>query len=535
MSEYFTALAACIYFGAALGLMCYGVNCYALLFLFWRGRARAAARLSAYPKAASSPADLPVVTTQIAIYNEINVAERVMRAACAMDYPQGRHEIQVLDDSIDETRSVVDRVATDLRSAGHDIQVLRRPHRKGFKAGALSEGLAAARGELVAVFDADFVPPSDFLLRSAPFFRFEERLGLVQARWGHLNRRDSLLTRAQAIGIDGHFMVEQAARSWNRLYMNFNGTAGLWRRSAIDAAGGWQWDTLTEDMDLSYRMQFAGWTTLYLPDLVVPAEIPDTIGAFKSQQFRWAKGSTQTALKLLPTLWRQPVPIFQKLQAFFHMTHYFVHPLMLTLALLALPVLLTLRLELAPLLFALLAAALAISILGPNALYVTSQLAAYGDGWRRVLWMPCLVMVGVGLAVSNTRAVLEALLRVPSGFVRTPKRGERELKRYRLSVSPLALVEILLGLWCAAAFGVYLAAGKYLVGPFLAVYTAGYLFVGLLTLLEGAQPLQATLRRPLHWPIGHFRWRPRGALPERPPRRSLPWLLRWWPPRPRRK
>jgi cellulose synthase/poly-beta-1,6-N-acetylglucosamine synthase-like glycosyltransferase len=280
-------------------------------------------------------------------------------------------------------------------------------------------------------------------------------------------------------------MVEQAARSWNRLYMNFNGTAGLWRRRAIEAAGGWQWDTLTEDMDLSYRMQFAGWSTLYLPDLVVPAEIPDTIAAFKSQQFRWAKGSTQTALKLWSTLWRQPVSTFKKIQAIFHMTHYFVHPLMLSLALLALPVLLTIQLNLAPLLFVLLAVALGISIIGPNALYLTSQLAAYERWWLRVLWMPCLVMVGVGLAVSNTRAVVEALLGVESGFVRTPKRGGRQLKRYDLAFSPLALVELCLGLWCAAAFSVYLAAGKYLVGPFLAVYTAGYLFVGLLTLLEG--------------------------------------------------
>jgi cellulose synthase/poly-beta-1,6-N-acetylglucosamine synthase-like glycosyltransferase len=497
MLELLSGIAALIYFSCALGLMAYGLNCYVLLFLFWRGRGPAAARLEKHDGLVSAPHDLPIVTTQIAIFNEINVAERVMRAAAAMHYPLGRHEIQILDDSTDETTAVVDRIATVLRRAGHDIKVLRRSHRRGFKAGALAEGLVTARGELVAVFDADFVPPSDFLLRSAPYFTREPGLGLVQARWGHLNRGDSLLTRAQAIGIDGHFMVEQAARSWNRLYMNFNGTAGLWRRRAIEAAGGWQWDTLTEDMDLSYRMQFAGWSTLYLPDLVVPAEIPGTIAAFKSQQFRWAKGSTQTALKLWSTLWRQPVSIFKKIQAIFHMTHYFVHPLMLSLALLALPVLLTIQLSLAPLLFVLLAVALGISIIGPNALYLTSQLAAYERGWLRVLWMPCLVMVGVGLAVSNTRAVLEALLGVESGFVRTPKRGGRQLKRYDLNFSPLAIVEICLGLWCATAFSVYLAAGKYLVGPFLAVYTAGYLFVGLLTLLEGGR--------------SYLRWeRPRG-------------------------
>jgi cellulose synthase/poly-beta-1,6-N-acetylglucosamine synthase-like glycosyltransferase len=486
---------ALIYFGAALGLMCYGLNCYLLLLLFWRGRAKANARLNTYSQRGAKSGDLPVVTTQVAVYNEINVVERVMRAIAAMTYPRGRHEIQILDDSSDETRIVVDRVAAELRAAGHDIKVLRRNHRQGFKAGALAAGLTAARGALIAVFDADFLPPSDFLLRSVPFFQHEANLGLVQARWGHLNRDDSLLTRAQAIGIDGHFMVEQAARSWNHLYMNFNGTAGVWRRQAIDAAGGWHWDTLTEDMDLSYRMQFAGWTTLYLPDLVVPAEIPDTITAFKSQQFRWAKGSTQTALKLLPTLWHQPVSAFKKLQAFFHLTHYFVHPLMLTLALFAFPVILTLRLNLAPLIFICLFLVLAISILGPNALYLTSQLAAQEGGWRRALWIPWLVMIGVGLAVSNSRAVLEAILGLESGFVRTPKRGERQLKHYALAFSPLALAEVLLGLWCAAAFGLYLAAGKYLVGPFLAIYTAGYLFVGLVTLFEQERP-------PLPWKSG---------------------------------
>lgn len=497
MSEPLTTTITLVYFSAALALVCYGLNCYVLLFLYWRGRRQSAVHHQNSPGLETDPATLPVVTTQIAIYNEVNVAERVMRAACAMRYPRRRHEIQILDDSTDETCEVVDRVAAELQAAGRDIVVVRRTHRHGFKAGALAHGLTMARGELVAVFDADFVPPPDFLMRSAPFFAHEPRLGLVQARWGHLNRRNSLLTRAQAIGIDGHFMVEQGARSWNRLFMNFNGTAGLWRRTAIEAGGGWQWDTLTEDMDLSYRVQFAGWTTRYLADLVVPAEIPDTISAFKSQQFRWAKGSTQTAIKLLPVLWGQPVSVFKKLQAVFHMTHYFVHPLMLTLAILALPVLLSLELVLAPALFTLLAVALGVSILGPNALYLTSQVAAYDRWWPRLLWMPCLVMVGVGLAVSNTRAVLEALLGVESGFVRTPKRGARELKRYGLAFSPLALMELCLGLWCAAAFGVYLAAGKYLVGPFLAVYTAGFLFVGLLTLVEGGLPLRRWARRAL--------------------------------------
>ena len=478
-----SAILLAFYLTAAAGLLLYGLNCYVMIALFSRKRSSARKRLVEAAAAAMplGEAGLPVVTTQIPIYNEINVAERVIRAVCRMAYPAGRHEIQVLDDSTDETRQVVDRVVSECRAEGCDVVVIRRNERTGFKAGALAAGLGRARGELLAVFDADFVPPADYLKESVPHFLSDDRVGLVQARWGHLNQPRSLVTRAQSIGIDGHFMVEQAARNWNGLYMNFNGTAGMWRRSAIIEAGGWHWDTLTEDMDLSYRMQLAGWNTVFLPDLVVPAEIPEEVDAFKSQQFRWAKGSIQTAMKLLPLVVAAPLPRFVKVQAFFHMTHYLVHPLMVTLALLALPVLLTVQLPLPAAVFSIVAAALAVSLAAPSALYVTGQRAAYPDWRRRILCLPALVAVGVGIALSNTRAVAEALTGRQSPFVRTPKRGERLIKRYRLRFSPLAAGELLLGVYCAASFGVYLAAGKYLVGPFLGLYAAGFLFVGLLT------------------------------------------------------
>lgn len=478
-------LAVLFYFIAAGTLMLYGLNCYVLIFLFNRGRAPAADDRQRILEGFGNPAargDLPVVTTQIAVYNEVNVAERVIRAACRMRYPRDRHEIQVLDDSTDETRDIVDRTARMLRAEGCDVRVLRRSERTGFKAGALAAGLDVAKGSLVAVFDADFVPPEDYLFSTVPFFMADERLALVQARWGHLNRGRSLLTRAQSIGIDGHFMVEQAARNWNGLYMNFNGTAGIWRSTAIADGGGWQWDTLTEDMDLSYRVQFAGWRTLFLPDLVVPAEIPEDVCAFKSQQFRWAKGSIQTAVKLMPRLVRQPVPLFKKIQAFFHMTHYLVHPMMLAMAVLALPVLLFFKMAAGPLIFGAVACALVLSMTAPSALYFVSQRAAYPDWRRRVLFMPVLVVVGVGIALSNTQAVIEALARHESPFIRTPKRGDREIKRYRTPLPGLAFAEILLGCYCIYSLHVYINAGKYLIGPFLAVYAVGFLFVGALTL-----------------------------------------------------
>lgn len=470
---------------AAFAVMVYGTNCYVMVYLFTRNKARLTRKRQQVMGAfdySSHARGLPPVTTQIPLYNELNVAERIIRAACAMTYPANRHEIQVLDDSNDETRFLVDTLVAELKDKGHDIVCIRRKERTGFKAGALAHGLDRAKGDFLAIFDADFVPPEDFLTQTMPFFMGQDDLGLVQARWGHLNHSRSLITRAQSIGIDGHFMVEQAARNGAGLYMNFNGTAGVFRKKAIHDAGGWHWDTLTEDMDLSYRVQFAGWDTLYLPDLVVPAEIPETIRAFKSQQFRWAKGSTETFLKLFPTIIKADVPLFQKIEAFFHLTHYMVHPLMLFLSVMALPVMFLIGSGPGPVIFGFLAVMLLVSVCAPNVLYIVSQKSAYKNWKSRIIYLPALVIVGTGIAVSNARAVFEALAGRKSPFIRTPKKGSVQRKAYHASVPVSALVEIGLGIYCTLSFVAYLAHGKYLVGPFLAIYASGYLFTGLLSL-----------------------------------------------------
>ena len=500
MYAVFTVVFA-VYLFCTIGLLIYGLNCYVMIALFARRRRQARDSTVDAQRRFDDVVrrgNVPTVTTQIAIYNEMNVSERVMRAACRMRYPKGKHEIQVLDDSTDETRGLVERVADELRREGHEIKVLHREIRTGYKAGALADGLTQARGEYVAVFDADFVPPENYLTTSIPFFLTDDKLGFVQARWGYLNRDSSLLTRAQAIGIDGHFIIEQIARCWNGLFMNFNGTAGVWRKSAIDLSGGWQGDTLTEDLDLSYRVQFAGWNALYVPDLVVPAELPEDVNALRGQQFRWAKGSVQTLIKLFPALMRAPVSSFKKFEAILHMGGYLVHPMMLTLSILALPILfLTADYKPSPWIFTIVSVPLILSIIAPSTLYFISQRATYRDWLKRVLILPMLVVVGVGLALSNSRAIYEAVVGRKSEFVRTPKRGDKLIKRYDVKLPPVAILEILLGAYSAWSLSYYVLAGKLLVSPFLAIYAAGFLFIGLLTLLHawGVPPGRFRARR----------------------------------------
>ncbi len=480
------------YWAAVFGLLVYGVNCYVLMRSFSRNFKHQVARLQRMRQEfwqRTNESELPSVTVQLPIYNERFVVGRLIHAAAALDYPHEKLEIQVLDDSTDGTCDVVAEHVDYYRKQGLQIEHVRREHREGYKAGALRDGMKVCRGELIAIFDADFVPEPDFLRLTIPFFD-DSKVALVQGRWGHINPKFSALTRAQAVAIDGHFSVEQAGRRWGGYYLNFNGTAGVWRRTAIDDAGGWKADTLTEDLDLSYRAQLKKWKVEYAVDVVVPAEIPVDISAFKSQQRRWAKGSIQTAIKLIPSMLRSDESLGVKLQAMIHLTHYLVHPLMLSVALLAVPLLSYWTGDWGPLPFGIMLVGLVVGSTGPSALYVTAQRSLYKDWLHRLLAMPTLMLIGTGIAVSNTRAVLEALLGIKSAFIRTPKRAlsgqdtQRKRAGYRLPLGLVFVLEAALAVYCAWGLSLYLQHGKYLIGPFLVLYAAGFAFVALCTLAE---------------------------------------------------
>jgi len=482
--DLFSSLLFILYTSCSVLLLLYGLNTYLILFLFLRKRksnmASDAATEQQFDAHFAGREDLPIVTTQIPLFNEINVAERVMRAVAAIDYPASRHEIQVLDDSDDETCALVDRVAEDLRQQGHWIEVFRRTDRTGYKAGALEAGMTVCKGEYIAIFDSDFIPQADFLRRTLPHLWADARCGLVQARWDHVNLKQSWLTRVQAMGIDGHFVIEQTARNRNGLFMNFCGTAGVWRRAAIDDSGGWEHDTVTEDLDLSYRAQLRGWRFHYLPNVLVPAELPPTYSAFKSQQYRWAKGTIQTARKLLPTVWRAPLPIFNKLQATVHLTRYALNLQMALIAVLVLPLMLSLGdagvwfYRSVVFLCLLVPAAI-----GPSLGYMVCQYYEHPESWKtRLLSLPFLLVVGFGICLSNGKAVIDGFFSQDSTFVRTPKAGDKKLKNYLVKRDLLPRIEIFFAAYCAVTIGVLVYLGYYALIPFVVIYTLGFGVVG---------------------------------------------------------
>ncbi len=498
MTAIFEQVLLGIYIAASFGLLVYGINAYVMLGLMVpRRKKQAAADRKISETFALTGDDLPLVTTQLPIYNEKNVVARLLQAVCAFDYPRDRHEIQVLDDSTDETSTVVATLVAELRTAGHDIHHIRREHRQGFKAGALAEGLHVAKGEFVAIFDADFVPAPDFLRSTIPFLLADERCCFVQTRWGHRNRHFSLLTELQSIGIDGHFVIEQAARAWHGLFFNFNGTAGIWRTAAIADAGGWKADTLTEDLDLSYRALMRGWRPRYLMNYVTPAEVPTDINALKAQQRRWATGSIQCAVKMLPAVLAQPdIGVFKKIQAALHLTHYLIHPLILILTLLVLPLVRLRGVVFSDALTLPLMALVLVAMFGPSTLYVVSQ-AVSGGRWRRSLWlMPLLIGIGIGLAANNSLAVARALLGLKGGeFVRTPKLGAQAEGQssaqtagdigYRQPLSPLFIFELFLGVWALGAFATFVVTVGPGAGILLLIQALGFTAVGVLSVLHG--------------------------------------------------
>jgi cellulose synthase/poly-beta-1,6-N-acetylglucosamine synthase-like glycosyltransferase len=467
------------YFCISTALFLYGMHAYLMAVLHRRSRHRDHVR----------PADapLPHVTVQLPLYNERYVAKRLIDAVAGFDYPRDRLEIQILDDSTDDTVEHVAELARCWRDRGWDVAHRHRTDRVGYKGGALREGLAVAKGELVAVFDADFIPPAEFLRETVPHFA-DPGLGMVQARWTHLNETYSPLTRAQAAALDGHFLIEHTVRNRNGAFINFNGTAGIWRRQAILDAGNWQDDTITEDLDLSYRAQLAGWKFLFLPRLECPAELPAEVNGLKGQQFRWAKGSVQTALKVLPRLLRTPLPWFTRFQATVHLTNHLVYPLLLLLGLCALPALWALdRFPEIGWTFRA-ATILVVASFGHPWLYFVSQ-RARGKPRRDALAVIPLVVAGnMGIAINNTRALVEALAGRQSPFNRTPKyailsrsdnwRG----KVYHVPATAWPLAELSLAVYALITMVYAFLFGHYLAIPFMMLYLVGAGYVGAMSI-----------------------------------------------------
>jgi cellulose synthase/poly-beta-1,6-N-acetylglucosamine synthase-like glycosyltransferase len=486
------------YVAILLAIAVYGFHRYVLVYLYIKYRSNAR-----QPKARFAHSDLPRVTVQIPMFNEDRVAERVIRAACLIRYPRDRFEIQVLDDSTDHSADIARTACEEWAAQGFPIKYIHRTNRVGYKAGALAEGLRTATGELIAIFDADFVPPRDILHNVVHYFT-DDKVGMAQVRWDHLNRDASLLTKGQAIFLDGHFVIEHTARNRSGRFMHFNGTAGVWRRATIDDAGGWQHDTLTEDLDLSYRAQMKGWQFVYLPQFCAPAELPPEMIGFKQQAHRWTKGSMQTAIKLLPRILKsRHLPKRVKTEAFFHLTNTLVYPLMVVLTLLMYPAFFGYlqKLEVvAPLktamwghwVFTLSLFILATCSASTFFVFGQRELLGRKAGWRTIVYLPFLMSLGVGLGLNNAKAVLEAIWgairRKPSEFVRTPKYGvtgkDNQKWRRRQSVfTPkrlvLPILEIAMGLYMVVCMWISLvySFGKMSI-PFLLVFASGYFYVG---------------------------------------------------------
>jgi len=444
------------------------------------------------PRLPAAPTEWPVVTIQLPIFNERFVVERLLEAAASVDYPRDRLEIQVLDDSSDETSEIASRKVAEIRARGIDAVHLRRDDRSGFKAGALQHGLERARGELLAVFDADFVPPPTILRDLVPYFT-DPRVGMAQARWEHLNRDYSALAKAQAISLDSHFLIEHSARMSGERYFNFNGTAGVLRKACVVSAGGWESDTLTEDLDLSYRAQLSGWRFVFAPQVGCPAELPVEMNAFKAQQHRWVKGSIQVARKLLPAIWRSSSPTSVKLEATFHLTNNVAYVFLLLLAIIVYPVVLA-RYEGRNLFFTISDTILLLAATSPVLFYFAYAQRELRPDWvRQLRHLPFVLSLGIGLAVNNTRAVLEGLLGPRGAFHRTPKfRLERSgdewpRKRYRSAVGPWVILELGLGAYFAWVMVSLVMAKLYAPLPFFALYLFGFLYVGVVSLAHAAR------------------------------------------------
>jgi cellulose synthase/poly-beta-1,6-N-acetylglucosamine synthase-like glycosyltransferase len=469
-----------LYVCVICGLSLYGLNSLFTTILYW------VTKKELKHEPVTPPEEWPRVTVQLPIFNEKYTVERLLEAVVEMDYPRELLQIQVLDDSTDNTVTLVSRLVDQYKQKGVNIERLHRTQRLGYKAGALSDALQSTTGEFIAIFDADFVPEPDWLKKTIPFFQNKE-LGCLQTRWGHTNRKYNSLTESEALAIDGHFIVEQTVRSTNGFFMNFNGTAGLWRRACIEDAGGWQWDTLTEDLDLSYRAQIRGWKLDYLPDVVVPAELPHQVEAFKKQQFRWAMGSFQVVRKILPIVLKQRnLPWNVRLMAILHLTGYLVHPLMLFALILTLPVGLFI-----PEAFKLFPISI-ITALGPPLLYATAAASKSPSLRERLKILPLLTIIGFGISLSTSIAVLQGLTKKGGAFIRTPKlnlandrKQTRKIDhRYLPPISPLVWGEIALGIYALITSVVLQEQVGWGIVPWMVIYMLGYFYIAGLNLFQ---------------------------------------------------
>ncbi len=476
------------YFTVLCGLSLYGLHRYVIVYLFLKNRNK-------LPKPVGHFADLPRITVQLPIYNELYVVGRLLKSVAELDYPRDKLQVQVLDDSTDETTEIAAKQVAELKAAGLDIVLIHRTDRSGFKAGALENGMMTATGEFLLILDADFVPAPDMLMRTIHYFT-DPKIGMIQTRWGHLNRTYSLLTRVQAMFLDGHLLLEQTARSRSGRFFNFNGTAGLWRRDCIVEAGGWQHDTLTEDLDLSYRAQLKGWRFVFLADLVTPAELPVDMNGFKSQQHRWTKGSIQTCKKLLPSVWRSDLPLLIKFEATAHLTSNYAYLLLFILCALMHPA--ASGGGYSPWRMFLVDIPIYLSASLPAVIFYTcAQRALYPKGWfKELLLMPMVLALGVGLAINNARAVIEAIFGHQSEFTRTPKYGIQsrtqswKKARYLPLKSVLPFVELAFAAYFLYLFQFAIEQEQWLNAGFLLLFQVGFSYVALCSLAQWVPALR---------------------------------------------
>lgn len=439
------------------------------------------------------PDQLPVVTIQVPLFNELYVAERIVHTICKMNYPKDKLEIQVLDDSTDETQEILKPVVAQYQAEGFNIKYIHRTNRQGFKAGALKDGLEVAEGEFIAIFDADFLPNENFLMNTIPHFA-NPNVGMVQTRWEHLNEEFSILTKAQALALDGHFAIEQQVRFKSGFFINFNGTAGIWRKECILDAGNWQPDTLTEDLDLSYRAQLKGWKFVYLNDITSPAELPADINALKTQQFRWTKGAVETAIKLLPKVLKSDFSFKHKFESIVHLTSNIVFPFIVIVAILNVPIVLLKNITEAYDFYYSLMSIFVLASVSTFLFYTFAQKTIHLDWTKRILLFPLFLAGSMGFAVNNTKAVLEALIGKKTSFVRTPKAGiigktatEALKKTKSRRVNPTAYFELLLAIYFVIGLAISVYYLEIAAIPFQFMFFLGFGSVGYMSLKQSFQ------------------------------------------------